>query len=376
MNYNTYFDELNLDWKSNEVPLKKVVKKAWCCKRLVSKKKRRFENEHFDLDMAYVTKRVLAMGYPASGFEAMYRNSVTDVIRFFHFYHNDNLKIYNLCIEQDRIYDKSLFNKHYVGLFPMKDHNPCPIKLILEFCVDICLFLIKNPEGVAAVHCKAGKGRTGVMICSYLIFSGLCKTSKEAFEHYSHSRTMNAKGVTIPSQKRYIQYFESFLESNFCRPYIFLIPKIIKVHLNTNTKNILQNFLNDSSYFMSANKFKLNSIKVGPVNKKVDYKLNINDFIVRNLKYENVKIRHEPIQIGDKMYYYFIYEIYDEIPVISDIKMSIKGGGLDFYFWANLWYSSLNLIKNFIDIFHYDLYDHHKAKVGFNRSGVEGKLTN
>ena len=97
-----------------------------------------------------------------------------------------------------------------MGLFPAKDHNPCPIKLILEFCVDIVLYLIKNPDGVAAIHCKAGKGRTGVMICCYLIFSGLCKNSEEAFNHYAEARTYNKKGVTIPSQIRYIQYFENF----------------------------------------------------------------------------------------------------------------------------------------------------------------------
>ena len=35
--------------------------------------------------MAYITKRVIAMGYPASGIETIYRNSIDEVIRFFHF---------------------------------------------------------------------------------------------------------------------------------------------------------------------------------------------------------------------------------------------------------------------------------------------------
>jgi phosphatidylinositol-3,4,5-trisphosphate 3-phosphatase/dual-specificity protein phosphatase PTEN len=182
-----------MDYEKPDVEVRKKVNKAWCVKRLVSKKKRRFENEKFDLDMAYVTKRVIAMGFPATGFEKMYRNSIEDITEFFHYYHNDNVKIYNLCLEKERIYDKSLFAKSQVGLFPGKDHNPCPIKLILEFCVDIILYLIKNQEGVASVHCKAGKGRTGVMICCYLVFSGLCKNADEAFEHYAKSRTYNGK---------------------------------------------------------------------------------------------------------------------------------------------------------------------------------------
>lgn len=355
---------MNLDYieEKKEVKVKKVVNKAWCLKRLVSKKKRRFENEHFDLDMAYVTKRVIAMGYPATGFEKCYRNSVDEVIRFFHYYHNDNVKIYNLCIEKDRIYDKGIFNKSFVGLFPAKDHNPCPIKLILEFCVDICLYLIKNPDGVAAVHCKAGKGRTGVMICSYLIFSGLCKNSEDAFSHYASSRTYNKKGVTIPSQRRYIQYFESFLETNFCPPYIFLIPKIVKYHLNMNTKNVLKNFMNDKSYFISPNEFKLKMIKVGPLESQSLLDVKICDFIVQNLKLEKIKKSTEQININGKTYYYFKFEIEEKNKIDCDIKISIKGAGLDFYFWANLWYSTLNVIKSYLDNFHKDLVDEHKNK--------------
>ena len=41
-----------------------------------------------------------------------------------------------------------------------------------------------------------------------------------------------------------------------------------------------------------------------------------------------------------------------KLKIDSDIKISVKGGGLDFYFWANLWYSTLNIIKNFLDRFH------------------------
>jgi phosphatidylinositol-3,4,5-trisphosphate 3-phosphatase/dual-specificity protein phosphatase PTEN len=84
-----------------------------------------------------------------------------------------------------------------VALFPFYDHSPCPIKLMLEFCVDLCLYLTKYPNSVAAIHCKAGKGRTGTMSVCYLIFSDMCKSSNEAINHYAKARTLNNEVILI-----------------------------------------------------------------------------------------------------------------------------------------------------------------------------------
>lgn len=68
------------------------------------------------------------MGYPATGCEVVYRNAISDVLRFFEQRHNNMVKVYNLCIEKDRIYDKNIFKGIPVGFFPSQDHNPCPVK--------------------------------------------------------------------------------------------------------------------------------------------------------------------------------------------------------------------------------------------------------
>ena len=61
---------------------KVVISKA---RGLVSKKKKRFVDKQndIDLDLSYITPRIIAMGFPSVGKEAMYRNPLELVQKFF-----------------------------------------------------------------------------------------------------------------------------------------------------------------------------------------------------------------------------------------------------------------------------------------------------
>ena len=49
-------------------------------RKLVSGNRRRFHDDNFSLDLTYIIpNRMIAMSYPSSGFESMYRNSITKV---------------------------------------------------------------------------------------------------------------------------------------------------------------------------------------------------------------------------------------------------------------------------------------------------------
>ena len=60
--------------------------------------------------------------------------------------------------------------------FPFADHNACPFAMVPRFCVDVNYWLSISPQRVAAIHCKAGKGRTGLLIACYMVSTqpGLC----------------------------------------------------------------------------------------------------------------------------------------------------------------------------------------------------------
>ena len=190
-------------------------------KSLVSKKLRRYTSFGFDLNLTYIMPNVIAMGFPAEGREATYRNQMTDIQRFLNTRHPNNYRVYNLCSE--RTYPAMRFKHHdapegSVCCYPFEDHNPPTLHLMKQCCEDMLQWLQnddadRDDARVCVVHCKAGKGRTGTIIAAYLLLAGELDTATEALEYFAHCRTLNAKGVTIPSQIRYVHYFERWLRS-------------------------------------------------------------------------------------------------------------------------------------------------------------------
>ena len=178
-------------------------------KSLVSKAKTRFCYDGFDLDLTYITIRIIAMGLPSTSIEGIYRNNMEDVKRFFYTRHKNHYKVYNLC--EEKTYPKDSFYKQ--GYYPFVDHEAPPLTLLIPFCQDAKKFLEEDEKNIVAIHCKAGKGRTGTFVCCLLLYMNIVETADESLAYYGLMRAGDGRGVTIPSQIRYVYYFEKMVKN-------------------------------------------------------------------------------------------------------------------------------------------------------------------
>lgn len=164
-------------------------------------------------------------------------HTIVDHFLIFYNRHAGHYKIYNLCSERDygltHTFPRefvlvsllhSLFVREpfacfnaVVARFPFDDHHPPPLEIVARFCKSIDEYLRKDSRNVVGIHCKAGKGRTGTLICAYLLHTKACHSAVEALAFFGERRTHNGKGVTIPSQRRFVYYFEHLVKTGMVK---------------------------------------------------------------------------------------------------------------------------------------------------------------
>lgn len=158
---------------------------------------------NFDLDLCYITETIIVIGSP-------YRDdSLSELKRFLDMRHKKRYKVYNLAIEEEYNIQQDLDN---VETFPIPAHNPCALSVIIKFCASVNAFLHLDPKNVIVIHCRTGKGRSCMMAACYLLHSAMLTDAEDAVSFVCRQRTpVYLNAVSIPSQIRYIHYYEMML---------------------------------------------------------------------------------------------------------------------------------------------------------------------
>ena len=180
--------------------------------------KHRMMDENKSLDIAAITPRMYAMSYPSeSFFESMYHNDQDDIADFLNKNHPQKYLIFNLSGIPYTSNEK--FNNSVINYF-WPDHKAPPLYDIFKIIHQAYSYLTKDIQNVICVHCLAGKGRTGTICCSLLLYGKLCFNAKDSNDYFSLKRFKKLnKGVQEPSQLRYINYIDKLIHD---RQYIQL----------------------------------------------------------------------------------------------------------------------------------------------------------
>eukprot|EP01122_Echinamoeba_exundans_P009843 TRINITY_DN3543_c0_g3_i1.p1 TRINITY_DN3543_c0_g3~~TRINITY_DN3543_c0_g3_i1.p1 ORF type:complete len:743 (-),score=81.71 TRINITY_DN3543_c0_g3_i1:498-2726(-) len=171
----------------------------------VSGDKIRYKNGDFDLDLTYITNKIIAMAIPGENVDKAWRNPIGEVARFLNTMHGSSYQVFNISQEK---YSSKQFAGTINTDFGWPDHHAPPLDVLLNLVKEMDVWMKLAPQNVLVVHCKAGRSRTGVAVCAYLLYTGLCADAESAIKLFNSKRSLNENGVVLPSQMRAIASFE------------------------------------------------------------------------------------------------------------------------------------------------------------------------
>ena len=91
-----------------------------------------------------------------------------------------------------------------------------PLGLWLQLLLSLEGWLQADPKNVAVIHCLTGKGRTSTVLAAFLCWmaeAGFERSNMtQALEYIAQCKQTPPEELTIPSQRRYAQYFTNMLE--------------------------------------------------------------------------------------------------------------------------------------------------------------------
>ncbi|XP_059584543.1 tensin-3 isoform X5 [Alligator mississippiensis] len=188
--------------------------------------------EGYELDLTYITERIIAVSFPATCSEETYLHNLQDVTRMLKSKHGDNYLVLNLS---EKRYDLAKLNPknwpflvihfHFnVSLFQQKiimdvgwpDLHAPPLDKLCTICKAMESWLNSDPQHVVVIHCRGGKGRIGVVISSYMHFTNVSASADQALDRFAMKKFFDDKVSVLmqPSQKRYVQFLSGLLSGS------------------------------------------------------------------------------------------------------------------------------------------------------------------
>ncbi|KAK3294545.1 uncharacterized protein B0H64DRAFT_433683 [Chaetomium fimeti] len=204
----------------------------------------RAQHQETGLDLCYVTENIIATSGPSQTYpQRAYRTPLDRLVAFLDARHGSRWAVWEFRAEGTGYPDAAVHGR--VRHFPWPDHHPPPFGLVPRIVGGMRSGKdgeaggeggnekgTKDEKGdrVIVVHCKAGKGRSGTMACSYLIAE--CGwTPEDALARFTERRMRPGfgAGVSIPSQLRWISYVDRWTRGG--KKYLDRPVEIAEIHV-------------------------------------------------------------------------------------------------------------------------------------------------
>ncbi|KAF2666779.1 phosphatases II [Microthyrium microscopicum] len=249
------------------------------------------------LDLCYVTEDIIVTSGPAVTYPSRaYRNPLPRLTAFLHSRHKDAWRIFEFRAEGTGYADKDVQGR--ISHFPWPDHHPPPFAVLPRLMAGMQEWLgetavergdearhksvagladskgsedkgdKEDPKRVAILHCKAGKGRSGTVACSYLI-SVRGWSVEEALTRFTERRMRPnwGDGVSIKSQRRWIGYLDRWAKND--KKYAEMKVKIVEVRIwgrREGTRVLVRGFIQEGKKIKVLHTWKdsdCDDIKIG-----------------------------------------------------------------------------------------------------------------
>ncbi|XP_068563722.1 auxilin isoform X3 [Cebidichthys violaceus] len=165
-----------------------------------------------ELDIAYITSRIIVMTYPAESVQIGYQNHVEDIRSFLDSRHADHYTVFNLS---QRNYRGAKFSNR-VSECNWPSRQAPSLHNLFAVCKNMHNWLKQNPKNVCVITCSDGRAPSGVLVCAMFCFCHLFNNPVPAMQLLSAKRP--GSGLW-PSHRRYIGYVCSMVSEKPSLPH-------------------------------------------------------------------------------------------------------------------------------------------------------------
>ncbi|KAF5290014.1 hypothetical protein FQR65_LT11680 [Abscondita terminalis] len=164
-----------------------------------------------DLDITYVTSRILVMPFPSEGLESAYRTNHIEDVRLFLETRHPNFK-YSVYNVSGRSYHSRFGQARVIDCsFAYPEHFKAPLlNSLYQLCEDVYQYLSGDSRNVCVIHCMDGKSTSATILCAFLIYVGLFVVPEDALQLFAVKRI---PPNMQPSELKYLYYMADIVRS-------------------------------------------------------------------------------------------------------------------------------------------------------------------